>query len=80
MRQKLIAAAGLACLGACVLVTTAQAAPLTLLATPTPAHNQSLAEPVGYRNYCYRWRKECAERWPARGWRYRRCLSFHGCL
>jgi predicted transglutaminase-like cysteine proteinase len=78
MRLRLIALTAVTCLGAATLVTQAQAAPVTGLTTPL-ATNQSLAEPVAYRTYCSRWREECRERWGFRTWRYRRCLSFHGC-
>ena len=36
-------------------------------------------EPVQYRNYCSRWRNECAHRWGWGTWRYRRCITAHGC-
>ncbi len=36
-------------------------------------------EPVQYRNYCVRWRHECAHRWGWGTWRFRRCLTGHGC-
>jgi len=29
---------------------------------------------------CDRWRIYCHERYPAAGWRYRRCLAFHACV
>ena len=33
----------------------------------------------GRWNQCRAWRNECADRWPARGWRFQRCLRRHGC-
>jgi hypothetical protein len=41
--------------------------------------NQSLATPVDYRRYCFRWRHICADRWGWGGWPFRRCLARHGC-
>jgi hypothetical protein len=81
MRLKLSLLATLACLGTGAVTTGASATPLhslPLLTEPT-AVNQTLAQPIGYRNYCGRWRHECGDRYPARGWRFRRCMSFHGC-
>ena len=29
---------------------------------------------------CHHWREECHERYPGGGWRFRRCLTIHGCV
>lgn len=79
MRLKLTAAAAFAGVAMAALATAASAVPLVATGVRSQA-NQSLAQPVDYRNYCGRWRAECSDRYPARGWRYRRCLSYHGCL
>jgi hypothetical protein len=81
MRTALIAAIGFACL-ALGSASGANAAPAGLTLLPK-LETQSLAEPVTYRtryvNHCVRWRNECRERWGWRTWRFRRCMSRHGC-
>lgn len=83
MRSTLLAAAGIACLAVASLTTAANAAPVGLT-TPPNVELQSLTEPVAYRtryvNHCTRWRIECRARWGVGTWRFRRCLSYHGCL
>ena len=83
MRTALLAAAGIACLALGSLATTANAAPAGLTQLPA-LETQSLLEQVAYRtryvNHCSRWRDVCHNRWGWRTWRYRRCMSIHGCL
>lgn len=83
MRTALLTAAGIACMAFTSLPQAANAAPVGLTTLPN-IETQSLTEPVAYRtryvNHCTRWRVECRARWGVGTWRYRRCLSFHGCL
>jgi hypothetical protein len=41
--------------------------------------SQSLAQPVGYRRHCVRWRHICGRRWGWGGPRFRRCMIRHRC-
>ena len=77
MRHTLLVAAALAGATLATLGSSAQAAPLGLLAAPA-AENQSLAQKVDY-GYCRRWAHECRERWGFRPWAFRRCMRNHGC-
>lgn len=80
MRLTLLAA-GTAVGLALALSSGAQAASLGLLGTST-AQNQSLAQSVDWRERherCEHERRECAERWGFRSWRYRRCVVAHRC-
>jgi hypothetical protein len=81
MRKALLAAAGFACL-AIGSASGANAAPAALTLLPN-IETRSLAEPVAYRtryvNHCVRWRHECRQRWGFGTWRFRRCMSIHGC-
>jgi hypothetical protein len=61
-----------------LLVVAAQAAPVAPRG-PAAGLEQSLAQTVDYRGYCSRWRAECSNRWGWRTWRYRRCMTYHGC-
>ena len=45
-----------------------------------PVALASLVTPADWRARCHRWRIYCDERYPAGGWRYRRCLAFHACV
>ena len=80
MRLKLLSAtAALVCVALSSM--GAQAAPV-VPASPFAQSSKSLAQPVDYRtfrNRCVQWREECRERWGFRSWRYRRCVSYHGC-
>ena len=81
MRTALLAAAGFACL-ALGSASGAIAAPAGLTLLPN-LEAQPLAQQVDYRgryvNHCVRWRHECRERWGLGTWRFRRCMSIHGC-
>ena len=77
MRFNLLGATAALAFGALGTIG-AQAAPV-VPSGPFAQSSQSLAQPVDYRNYCGRWRDECRERWGFRSWRYRRCMSYHGC-
>ena len=44
------------------------------------AAKASLVTLADWRARCHRWRIYCHERYPAGGWRYRRCLAFHACI
>jgi hypothetical protein len=72
-----------------ILAIAAIAAPLAFSATSSQA---APASPLGLAGQpetsavtlvewgrCRHWRRECAERWPMFGWRFRRCLVIHGC-
>jgi hypothetical protein len=72
-----------------LLTLAAVMSPLVLTALPTHAvpmnalpaganAETGLATQVQWRR-CGFWRRECAIRWPGLGWRYRRCLTIHGC-
>ena len=78
--KKFIVTATLAAAIAGPLAVADQAGAASLPKLAPIAGGQSLGEPVQYRNYCHRWRRECAHRWGWGGWRYRRCLSIRGCL
>ena len=82
MRSKVILLLSLASLGLGFASMGAQAAPGPQMSHPAVS-TEALAQPVEYggryRNYCGRWREECRERWGFRSWRYRRCMSIHGC-
>jgi hypothetical protein len=77
MKMTLLAATAVAGFAMAAAVSGAQAAPLGL-SLKAPAA-QSLAEKVDYRDRCVHQRRECAERWGWRTWRWRRCVIAHGC-
>ena len=80
MRSRRALLLSLACLGLGAASLGAQAAPGPISMLTRVTGSGQLAQPVGYRSFCGRWREECREKWGFRTWRYRRCLSFHGCL
>ncbi len=60
--------------------TLATAAPVAVaLPKLDPLVTEHGVEPAQYRNYCARWRHACANRWGWSTWRYRRCITAHGC-
>jgi hypothetical protein len=73
----LIAAAMLAAGLSLAAASSPQAA--TLAPLKGIGTNQSMATPVQYRSYCWRWRRICASRWGWGGWRFGRCMARHGC-
>ncbi len=87
MRRSLFAACLIA--GAAALsLSSAHAAPLSS-APEAVSPAQSMIEDVQYRPFrdrgrvlsrCQRARIQCASNYPARGWRYRRCLAARGCF
>ena len=79
MRSKHLAPSSLAVLALGAMTLGAQATPLNQ-SSPYRLENPTLAQTVDYRSYCSRWRDICINRWGYRTWRYRRCLSVHGCL
>jgi hypothetical protein len=64
-------------MSAAALLTPAQAAPVSGLATKSELSTLSLVEKAGWRR-CSRWNYICRERW-GWGWKYRRCMWRHGC-
>ncbi|CCB63601.1 hypothetical protein [Hyphomicrobium sp. MC1] len=64
-------------------LTAAASAPQAATFAPAPLKgieaNQSLAAPVAWRRYCWRWRNICSRRWGWGGPRFRRCMWRHGC-
>lgn len=80
MKLKLALASAVLAAGLALSAGTASAAspaPLTLL--KELAGVSSPVEQANYRRRCAKWRAICANRWPALGWRFRRCMRTHGC-
>ena len=44
------------------------------------AAQASKATLVDWRGRCFKWHAFCHHKYPMGGWRYRRCLGFHGCF
>jgi hypothetical protein len=71
-----------ACFGFALTVSA-----FALAGTPVSAVEASAIPPAVSSNvmkadwsgHCRRWRIRCGERYPAGGWRFRRCLAIHGC-
>jgi hypothetical protein len=63
--------------------TGSQAAPASPLTGGSQIANSSITrvdwDDWGHGRRCHHWRHECAERWPALGWRFHRCAAVHGC-
>jgi len=77
MRLASLLAASVIAIGVSAAATSSQGAQLAPLKGLEA--NQSLATPVAYGRYCWRWRNICADRWGWGGPRFRRCMWRHGC-
>ena len=44
-----------------------------------PSAPSSAITKVDWRSHCDRWRVRCRQKYPAGGWRFRRCLAIHAC-
>ena len=76
MKRFLTLAAVMAPLAFCALPS--QAVPLNSVPAAVAKSEAGILTQVQFRR-CGFWRRECMVRWPALGWRYRRCLAYHGC-
>jgi hypothetical protein len=77
MSRTVLVAAAACALSAAALLTPAEAASVSGLATSKILPAQTLIEKAGYGR-CWRWNAVCRDRWGF-GWRYRRCMRLHAC-
>lgn len=79
MKTLHCATAGLAFLAVASAASWASAAEVS----PVPQISQALSAESGVQKVqggrCVRWRNICRARWGV-GWRFRRCMTIHGCL
>ncbi|MCB1511674.1 MAG: hypothetical protein KDJ36_12300 [Hyphomicrobiaceae bacterium] len=76
--KTLIATAALAALAGFASAPASAAAPTASPLLKSLGANSTTAELVQYRG-CRRVRRMCAGRFPARGWRFQRCMRRRGC-
>ena len=78
MRTHISAFFGLA-LAVSALVLTAVPASAIETQPAATAAQESIVTLADWGARCRRWRLYCHERYPAPGWRHRRCLLLHAC-